>query len=331
MLHGVSTVPQNTSVFIDGRPADGVSLAQNSDGVTLRCVGDQCNQLARGLHSVRDTVGNAAALTYVWKDKVEKLVAIKPFGQNYAIVMAISDYRSRSAFDNLPSAVVQAKGLTTVLQKQGFQVKELYDANATKANFEHYLWELNGRLREDDRVLVYFGGHGFTMTDELGNKQGFLVTSDATKTNMLDKGILMNNVAAQYEILLKARHVFFVLDACFAGLAARDPGPDESDLSIETLRDLDSLSAAPSHSVFAAGDDAQFAVDNSGGIFTKAFIDAIQGWADSTKSGIVTEDQLYYYVRRVVRAEAARSFYKQDPKYSSPNLLGHGQFVFVYR
>jgi hypothetical protein len=337
ILPGVSSVPQNATILMDGRQADGVNLVQTSDGVELRCAPDQCKQIPPGLHSIQSKVGNVAGnsvmVGYIWKDKLEKLAGIKPFGQSYAVVMAIRDYHSNSAFGDLDNAITQARELTSVLKKQGFQVKELYDADATKAKFEHYLFtELNPRLKEDDRILVYFGGHGFTKNDAIGKKAGFLVTWDATGANIEEKGILMNNVEEGYETLLRARHVFFVLDACFAGIAARETPPDESDLlRFQTLLELDSLSEKSSHSVFAAGGDEQPAVDNSGGIFTTAFIDGIQGGADLAHSGIVTEWQLVDYVQRVVRAEAARHLYDQEPKYSAPNLLGHGQFVFVYR
>ena len=336
-LRDLSSLTPNDGVLIDGQHLEGLSLVQTTDGVILRSDHDASKQIPVGAHSVQASLGNAAdkAVTkiFIWKDETQKLLGMKPFGNNYAVVIAVSKYDVHRGFAQLPSAVPQAKELAEVLRKQGFVVKEFYDPDATKDNLEHYLYsELNPRLKEDDRVLIYFGGHGFTQPDAQGKKAGFLVTWDANKANIAEKGIMMSKVEQEYETQIRARHVLFVLDACFAGLATRDGTPTLTDLDrYQTLLEINELSGAPSRSVLTAGGDEDPAVDNSGGIFTTAFIDGIKGGADANHNGVVTELELVSYVKAIVRAQARVHFYHQEPQYDSPPLFGHGEFIFLYK
>lgn len=86
--------------------------------------------------------------------------------------------------------------------------------------------------RKDDRVLIYFSGHGQTVPLPGSGEMGYLITHDA-RINLLDP---VPNPAEYYATclgmdelkrlsrLISAKHVLFLIDACYSGLAisARD-------------------------------------------------------------------------------------------------------------
>jgi hypothetical protein len=332
------SMPQDAKVLIDGHPAEGFAFVQTSSGVEIRGDKSAYQQLADGAHSVqasaRNAVDSANMKVFIWKDEIQKLAGITPFGTNYAVVMAVSEYDSNKGFARLPSAVTQAKELANVLSRQGFVIKPLYDSDATKDKLEHYLYsELNPKLRENDRVLIYFGGHGFSKLDAVGQKVGFLVPWDAEKSKIEEKGILMAKVEDEYATQVRAKHIMFVLDACFAGLATRtDNSPTLTDLArFQTLLEIEDLTEAPSRAIIAAGGADDSAIDVNGGIFTRAFMEGIKGAADADHNGVINQLELVTYIKKVVRTEARKHYYHQEPQYVAPPLLGSGEFIFIYK
>jgi len=180
---------------------------------------------------------------------------------------------------------------------------------------------------------VYFGGHGFSKLDAVGQQSGFLVPWDARRASIEEHGILMSKIEQEYATQIRGKHVMFVLDACSSGVATRgDPAPSLTDLArFQTLLEIKELTENPSRWIIAAGDENDAALDINGGIFTKAFMDGITGAADADHNGVVTQLELLTYVKRVVRTEAARHFYHQEPQQGIFPLLGRGEFIFIYK
>ena len=113
---------------------------------------------------------------------------------------------------------------------------------------------------------------------------------------------------------------------------ARELSPSLTDLTrFQTLLEIKELTENPSRWIIAAGDENDAALDINGGIFTKAFMDGITGAADTDHNGVVTQLELLTYLKRVVRTEAARHFYHQEPQQRVFPLLGRGEFIFIYK
>src|SRR4029078_2255150 len=139
----------------------------------------------------------------------------KPYGRSYAVLVAISNYSS-SGYNDLPAAIPQARELAAVLTAQGFEVKTLYDAG--RSEIERYLLQdLAPRLGSQDRLVVYFAGHGDTLVDVMGKSIGYFVSFGTPKASLATDGIPMARLEQEYARLLKAKHILFVLDACFSG------------------------------------------------------------------------------------------------------------------
>jgi uncharacterized caspase-like protein len=160
---------------------------------------------------------------------------------------------------------------------------------------------------------------------------GYLLTYPATEATVLTRGIPMARIESEYSNILRAKHVLFVLDACFSGLATRDqtaPNPDrlKEFLKYEELVDY---TGTPSRAVLAAGDKNQAALDINGGIFTKAFLEGIKGAADGNNNGVITVDHLYAYILTRVESEARMHGHPQVPQLDRLPYYGSGKFVFI--
>jgi hypothetical protein len=66
----------------------------------------------------------------------------------------------------------------------------------------------------------------------------------------------------------------------------------------------------------------------NGGIFTKAFVDGLEGAADYAHTGIITVDDLSVYVTQRVAEEALRHQYNQTPLLRWLPAYGDGKFIF---
>ena len=135
-----------------------------------------------------------------------------PFKTSHAIVIGIDRYAAAP----LGSAVNDARNIARVLEaKHGYKVTLLTDQEAKASDLRAALGvKLKERVQPDDRVLIYFAGHGIADdADENDVPQGFLVPQDA-RTN--DPGS-MAPMAWLHDTLcaLPCRHLLLILDCCF--------------------------------------------------------------------------------------------------------------------
>ena len=74
----------------------------------------------------------------------------------------------------------------------------------------------NGEISPNDRIFVFFAGHGMTQTGRRG-EVGFLVPYDGDLGN-LSTLIRWDDLTRNAELIV-AKHILFVMDACYGGLA----------------------------------------------------------------------------------------------------------------
>ena len=55
------------------------------------------------------------------------------------------------------------------------QIWTLYDGEVMRRNITRYFEQDFQRLDQDDGLLVFFAGHGITLTSTIGDERGFLV------------------------------------------------------------------------------------------------------------------------------------------------------------
>lgn len=137
------------------------------------------------------------------------------YAESRALVIGINDYHHVS---KLHYATNDAKAVAEVLQRKfGFpedRVTLLLDGTATKAAIvEAFLsYATSGG---DDRIIVFFAGHGHTITSSRG-EVGYLVPVDASPENLAS--LIRWDDLTRNADLIPAKHIFFIMDACYGGV-----------------------------------------------------------------------------------------------------------------
>ncbi len=231
--------------------------------------------------------------------------ALRPgYAGRHAVVIGINEYQDRR-FQRLRSAEADATEFARILkEKYDFpedRVLIRLSQGATKSEIESILddWATNQeQIGTEDFVVVYFAGHGATRTLPGGTKQGYFIPADAKK------GQQGEDLWASYfgmERLLSispaipAKHVLFILDCCFSGLARpRSSAPIAAGLTMRARQ------------VITAGSENQTSEEIDGqahSVFTAALLDALKGRADSRPDQVITFGEIFDYVGRRVSDE----------------------------
>jgi hypothetical protein len=197
----------------------------------------------------------------------------------------------------------------------------LLDGEATKVTIlQSYMrFTDEHRIGRDDRIFFFFAGHGHTVGG--GRREtGFLIPVDGDANDR--SSLIRWDEFTRNADLIPAKHMFFLMDACYGGLAVhRKAAPTGS------MRFLQDLLQRYSRQVLAAGKPDQ-PVSDSGGtrsghsIFTSHVLDALDG-AAALSNGLITANSLMAYVYEKVGAD---EYSQQTPHYGS--FEGDGDFVF---
>ncbi len=254
-----------------------------------------------GQRSSRRTAGPPAPTTFR-ADYVRRV----------AVVIGISHYANMS---DLEGATRDARAVAARLREGGFdEVIELYDADATReAMLEKMGVQLQTLTSERDLAFVYFAGHGTTETLPSGEKRGYLLPTDGRPEMAYSSGISMEMIR-DLANRLPARHVFYAVDACYSGSLELSRGQGTPEAGGVRHRAVQMMTA---------GTEGQQAVERGGrGLFTSYALQGLQGAADRNRDGVVTANELGYFVSTQVAAATGR---KQTPRYG--RLDGSGEVV----
>jgi uncharacterized caspase-like protein len=116
----------------------------------------------------------------------------------------------------------------------------------------------------------------------------------------------------------RAKHILYVMDACFSGLLLGMRGQALSGSPLQST-------TMPVRQVLTAGGEGEKVVESGGhGLFTKSLLRGLSGAADLNSDGYITASELSQYVTPEVLGESRNS---QNPVFGR---LGHGQGEFVF-
>jgi uncharacterized caspase-like protein len=199
-------------------------------------------------------------------------------------------------------------------------VETLLDEAATGAAIRRAIARLaDDTVAADDRCCVFFAGHGFTRQGRRGDI-GFLVPYDGDPQDV--STLIRWSELTSNSDLVSARHVLFLMDACYGGLAlTRTSRPG----SMRFLRDM---LRRPSRQVLTAGKADEVVADAGGprpnhSVFTGHLLDALEG-AAATSDGVLTANGVMAYVYdKVARDPNSR----QTPHYG--HFDGDGDLIFA--
>jgi peptidoglycan/xylan/chitin deacetylase (PgdA/CDA1 family)/uncharacterized caspase-like protein len=247
------------------------------------------------------------------------------YGESWALVIGINNYQ---AWPKLEYAMNDAKAVAEHLEKKlGFPKKNiitLYDHEATSERITEVLgYQLADpkKVKENDRVFIFYAGHGMTRELPNGKALGYLIPVDAALDKFQNRAISMTQIN-DFSAMIPAKHIYFVMDSCYSGLALTRAG-----VSIgQSLNYINQITNRKARQILTAGGADQQVADggpNGHSIFTWTFIQALEGLADTDNNGYVTASEIGTYVAPVVS-----SYAEQTPSFG--NLLGSegGDFVF---
>src|ERR1017187_7132346 len=253
--------------------------------------------------------------------KVEKLYSVpapsaKPLQipVSYAVIVGISRYRNLADKEQLQFAERDAQAIFTALispEGGNFRVENVHMLTNEKATLAAVRREIGawlpGVAREDDRVLIYFAGHGF-----MDQGKGYLAPYDLDRDRIADTGYPMDELGSVIGGKIKAKSKILLTDACHSGAIT----PEDTENINQTLGDLNkslfSLTAS------RAREQSFEVADLKGGhgVFTYYVVAGLEGAADTSGDGVVTADELAEYVHTQVREYTSN---RQNPPSDKAN------------
>jgi hypothetical protein len=307
--------------------------------MALGTVGRKAEILTTNTYEVRAPETESASLWSVaWlKNRWDRIVnGAPPFDRSYALLLGVSDYKYMKTLSLVNDDLNK---MQRFLLSRGFHVVRVQNEKLTVANVRSPQDYFADRIGPDDRLLVYFAGHGVHRI-ERGRERGYLALVNAPASGEISPGdaIAMDDFVA-WTRRIAAKHLLVLLDACFSGLAVRG-----FDIKLEVRsggtgaqpdpRTLYRLSTQPGRYLLMAGNENQEAIASktwAGGLFTHGVVEGLSGLADTQRDGFVTTRELYPWLREFVEAQAASAGRTLTPliKDLGPDGTSEGEFVFT--
>jgi hypothetical protein len=233
-----------------------------------------------------------------------------PAGKNYFLGIGINDY---AHFAKLYNARKDVEDVFAMLNASyNFDVADaeiLTDVAATRNLILKKLKELRTKVSANDRLLIYYSGHGYT-EDELG----YWIPADAVKGEIGD--YVSNSEVRELIKTIPAKHILLISDSCFsASLLVRDASRDTNSTFSEWDRHASRFVFISGKGVVSDGKQGE----NSP--FAKAIINQLKdNQIDAVNIGRLADSVI----------SSVRFNYEQQAELSPLFGTGHegGQFVF---
>ena len=248
---------------------------------------------------------------------------VRLYNKTYAVIIGIDRYQNLPADRRLQNAVNDAKGIEALLRKnyQFDRIIVLYNEQATKDRIMEVLTEeLPAQMGKDDALFLFWAGHGNQEKSDYGDL-GYLIPYDGA-TDKIRKNISMAEIRDTISKTIPAKHIFYVMDACYSGLLASRSTDGRTRRDLGYLKEITKESA---RQVLTAGGKGEEALDggpNGHSVFTGRLIEILESTTD-----FITANELQASIREKVYSDARARNHTQSPGFGV--LYGLGDFVFI--
>lgn len=248
------------------------------------------------------------------------------YDNSWALIIGINDYEN---VPDLHYAVEDALAIKNMLINEfNFSrnnVRVLIDKEATQSNINREMSKLLKSADVNDRVVFYFAGHG--ETEALGLEEvatGFLMPSDADVENLYFSAIPMEDLR-NVSKFSKAKHMLFLVDACYSGLAA----VNTRGLSTNSPNYIDKITRENARQIITAGQKDEKVLEKDEwehSAFTKNLLSGLKDKkANSNGDDFITASELGFYLQEKVSLDTENS---QTPQVK--RLTTHeGEMIFL--
>ena len=134
------------------------------------------------------------------------------YDNSWALIIGIDKYQN---VQKLNYAVDDAESMKNILIASFNFTNE----QATKQNILKSFSNITKEAEENDRVLVFFAGHGETMDLPEGGEKGYLIPVEGDSDDLYLTAIPMDELK-QIALMSRAKHMLYLVDACYGGIAA---------------------------------------------------------------------------------------------------------------
>ena len=223
------------------------------------------------------------------------------YDDSWALIVGINDYENVRGLNYAVEDALAMKNM--LINVYGFtrkNVRVLTNGEATGSNIKKELHSLVKSVGENDRVVFYFAGHGETETLGLeGGDMGFLIPADGDAEDLYLTAIPMDELK-RISDWSKAKHMLFLVDACYGGLAAMNT----RSLASTSPNYLDNITEDISRQIITAGGKEEQVVEKDEwehSAFTKNLLSGLkEKRADYNDDGIITGAEIGMYVQEKV-------------------------------
>ena len=248
----------------------------------------------------------------------------------YALVIGISEYQSSNLL-RLPKTVTDAEAVVQILKQYGdFQIVKRLPERWNQQNNDYEIGtkavtgnELGQALRTflleqayRSDALIYFSGHGITVSDNLGQTKGYLATSDCVletdgkRIVGQQHGIALDSLN---ELIRAAElsSLVLLLDCCHGGYFLERQLVEQTLTAFSSQKDYYIITACRTF------EQAWAMHDEKHDVFTGAVLDGL-AIENAGKDGSVSGDRLFDHISRQLKG-----------KRQEPIRMGWGKSITV--
>jgi hypothetical protein len=248
-----------------------------------------------------------------------KLPAGTELGKSYALVIGNNDYQS---LRKLNFAQNDARRVYEALSR-GYDFKADLLVDATSAQVFQKFEQLQGTLKPNDSLVVYFAGHG---AQDGGASYWLGVDATADKSNWRTTAVSTDELNKWLDVI-SAKHVLVVADSCYSGAGIVSVGG----IKLKTAdieRQLEFALGGPSRTVISSGgsDPVPDGGAGDGSVFTKTFVGLL-----NENRGVMTDAEMFAHLKERVQFGNSAACAVPTPVFGRIESGGHvrGQFVFL--
>ena len=247
------------------------------------------------------------------------------YDNSYALIIGINKYENVQKLDfAADDAIAMKEILIKSFHFSEHNIKMLLNEEATKDNIIKEFSNVALKAQEEDRVIVFFAGHGETMGLPEGGQMGYLVPVNGNADNLYYSCIRMEELKS-LALMSKAKHMLYLVDACYGGIAT----VGSRGLSINVPNYINKITSDKARQIITAGGKGEQVIEKSEwghSAFTLNLKRGLKdGRADLNSDGYITANELGIFLSEKVTIDSEN---QQTPQFGRMTSQ-EGEFIFI--